>query len=229
MRKAYAYLPAVVLLAGCALMWKTRAQVAVPLAAPLTGVLSEYPGFSVRNQVVSEEERRIAGMTDYIAREYSRDSLVAFTTLVSYYDRQSQGKTIHSPRNCLPGAGWEILRAGNRVVTVDGKAHTVNHYILKNGAATAVAFYWYQGRGRVVANEYQVKWNLLRDAAIHGRTEEALVRVVVFPSHTPTVADSAALERAYAAADVVGDEVAKKLMREVTRVLPQNPASAPSS
>ncbi len=39
--------------------------------------------------------------------------------------------------------------------------------------------YWYHGRGRVRANEYHVKWDLLRDSALHKRTEEALVRVVV--------------------------------------------------
>ena len=55
----------------------------------------------------------------------------------------------------------------------------MNQYVLKNGPATAVVFYWYQGRGRIVANEYAVKWNLLRDAAVAGHTEEALVRVVV--------------------------------------------------
>ena len=49
-------------------------------------------------------------MSDYVARVYARDSVMLFSTLVSYYERQSQGKTIHSPRNCLPGAGWEILR-----------------------------------------------------------------------------------------------------------------------
>jgi hypothetical protein len=39
--------------------------------------------------------------------------------------------------------------------------------------------YWYQGRGRVESNEYAVKWNLLRDAAVRQRSDEALVRVVV--------------------------------------------------
>jgi hypothetical protein len=40
-------------------------------------------------------------------------------------------------------------------------------------------YYWYQGRGRVAASEYQVKWELLRDAALRARTEEAMVRIVV--------------------------------------------------
>jgi EpsI family protein len=177
---------------------------------------------------VTEEERRVAGMTDYVARAYAQDTIVAFTTLVSYYDRQSQGKTIHSPRNCLPGAGWEVLRSGTRAVEADGVSHVVNHYTLKNGPATAVVYYWYQGRGRIVASEYQVKWNLLRDAALLGHTEEALVRVVAYVNPPGGTKDSASVERAFADADAKGAAIAGKLIGEVTRVLPTTPAEARS-
>jgi EpsI family protein len=177
---------------------------------------------------VSDEERRVAGMTDYVARVYGRDTSIAFTTLVSYYDHQEQGKTIHSPRNCLPGAGWEILRSGTRTLNVDGARHVVNQYVLKNGPATAVAYYWYQGRGRVVANEYRVKSNLLRDAALLGHTEESLVRVVVPVEGTSALGTSEA-DKAYTDASVIGDQIAERMVREVARVLPGKNPSQPAS
>lgn len=218
MRNSFAYLPAGILFVGAAFVVHTRAQSAIPLAAPLTTVLATIPGYSTKDQTISDEERRVAGMSNYVARIYSANSAIAFTTLVSYYERQTQGKTIHSPRNCLPGAGWEILTGGTKPVIADGAPHVVNHYVLKNGASTAIAYYWYQGRGRVVANEYQVKWNLLRDAALAGHTEEALVRVVVYLPR-----DKAGAERdtvAFARADSLGKDIAAKLIHEVYRVLP---------
>jgi EpsI family protein len=221
MHKLRAYVPAVIFLAGCVAIWKPHAQVSVPLAAPLTTILPTVPGYTTHEQHVTDEERRVAGMSDYVARAYARDSTIAFTTLVSYYDHQAQGKTIHSPRNCLPGAGWEILRGGVRVVNSGGRAYTVNHYILKNGPETAVAYYWYEGRGRVVASEYVVKWNLLRDAALRGRTEEALVRVVVYIEGSQGGgADAATLEKGYARANAMGDDIASRLIGEVANVLP---------
>jgi EpsI family protein len=228
MHSVRAYVPAVILLVGCGLIWQTHTQQPVPLAAPLTTVLASVPGYTVHDQHVTEEERRVAGMTDYVARAYAQDTIVAFTTLVSYYDRQSQGKTIHSPRNCLPGAGWEVLRSGTRAVEADGVSHVVNHYTLKNGPATAVVYYWYQGRGRIVASEYRVKWNLLRDAALLGHTEEALVRVVAYVNPPGGTKDSASVERAFADADAKGAAIAGKLIGEVTRVLPTTPAEARS-
>lgn len=215
------YAPCVILVAGCALLWNAHAQRAVPIEGPLASVLADAPGFEIVEQTITANERRVAGMTDYVARAYRRDSTVAFTTFVSYYDKQTQGKTIHSPRNCLPGAGWEIVSGGLRELVIDGRVHIVNRYVLKNGSATALAYYWYQGRGRVTANEYRVKWNLLRDAALYGRTEEALVRVVVPVRVSSATQGTAAPEALLQPADDRAGEVARRLIGEVERVLPK--------
>ena len=219
MRDFRALLPPFVLLVGCAFVWNARSQRPVPLAAPLTGVLAEVPGYRVENQRLTDDERRVAGMNDYIARAYWRDSTAAFSIFVSYYQRQTQGKTIHSPRNCLPGAGWEVLTSGVDTLSAAGARDVVNRYVLKNDqGATAVVYYWYQGRGRVVANEYAVKWNLLRDAAIAGHTEEALVRVVVPVADARPGTPEAA--RAMAEANALGADISSRLLTEVSRVLP---------
>ena len=218
MHSARAYLPAVLLAAGCALIWQTRSHAPTPLAGSLRDVLADVEGYNVREQIIGEDERRIAGMTNYVARAYVVDSTVAFTTLVSYYDKQTQGKTIHSPRNCLPGAGWEIVFAGTQSVVVDSLPRLVNRYVLKNGPHTALAYYWYQGRGRVTANEYVVKWNLLRDAALLGRSEEALVRIVIPVSKTSLPASTP--EHAGLPEDAVAHRVAARLISEVDGVLP---------
>lgn len=215
------YLPALVLLLATVFVWKARAQRAVALAAPLSTVLDDAPGYRIQEQKLSAEERRIAGMSDYVARVYWRDTTAAFTTFVSYYERQTQGQTIHSPRNCLPGAGWEILNGGEERVAVGGKTYLFNRYVLKKGASTAVAYYWYQGRGRIVANEYRVKWNLLRDAAFAGHTEEALVRVVVPVEMPKDARDQAAAARSVAEASEFGAGIAGRLSQEVDRVLPK--------
>jgi EpsI family protein len=208
-----AFAPAIILIAGCALLFHgTRAQESVPLAGPLNQVLAQVDGYRIEEQKVSDEERKVAGMSDYVARIYYRDTTLAFTTYVGYYDRQTQGKSIHSPKNCLPGAGWEVLNADTASIPSPTGPRVVNRYLLKNGVSQAVVYYWYQGRGRVVANEYAVKLNLLRDAALLGHTEEALVRVVL------PVGGS---DSSQAHADELGKRIAARLMREVDQVLPR--------
>jgi EpsI family protein len=222
MRETRRYVPAIILIVGCGLLAQSRSQDAVPLVAPLDTVMKRLDGFEVVDQNISAEEQRVAGMTNYVARTYSQSGNVVFTTLVSYYDRQSQGKTIHSPRNCLPGAGWEIMSGTTTPVVINGTVHKVNRYVLKNGPMTALAYYWYQGRGRVTANEYVVKWNLLRDAAIRGHTEEALVRVVVpvVVGGKAVASGASASTEAFGKADAMALQVSSRLMREVSGVIP---------
>jgi EpsI family protein len=153
-----------------------------PLRAALDAVIAlELVGFAGRDVPLSAAEREVAGMTAYVLRSYQvpASDTLAFGLFVAYYDRQTGGRSIHSPKNCLPGGGWQALT--NRMVTIEGPGGPVqvNGSVVQNGARQALVLYWYQGRGRIEANEYAVKWQLLRDAMLRRRSDEALVRVVV--------------------------------------------------
>jgi EpsI family protein len=174
----------ILLLGALATIGGTKTQQSMPLIAPLeTTVFSTFEGLVATDVEVSAEEQRIAGMSNYVMRVFAEEGAAedaaAFSIYVGYYERQIQGKTIHSPRNCLPGGGWEPLTHSRELIATPIGQVPVNRYLIGNGAAKALVFYWYQGRGRVEANEYLVKWNLLRDQALYGRSDEALVRIIV--------------------------------------------------
>lgn len=214
--------PIAILGAGVLLVSGVREQYIVPSAAPMAAISSTISGQAGRDMVVPEDERRIAGMTDYMLRSFGPDTAPTFTVYVGYYDRQVQGKTIHSPKNCLPGAGWEVMQS-THVAFPGAAGGTINRVVLANGGAQALVYYWYQGRGRVESSEYRVKWDLLRDAARYGRTEEALVRIVV-PITTKTGEDpNSAAVMDLASADKVATGVATELLPAVNRVMPAFP------
>jgi EpsI family protein len=171
--------PAIVLASGVLLTSGVRTQSTMALASPLRAMPPEMGGISGIDQPISADEQRVAGMSDYLYRVFPLDSVSRFTVYVGYYPSQTSGRTIHSPRNCLPGAGWQTLTNTPTLLAVGGRAAQVNRVLIANGNSQAVVYYWYQGRGRVAWNEYRVKWDLLRDAALYGRSEEALVRVLV--------------------------------------------------
>jgi EpsI family protein len=179
-----------------------------PLALTLPASFGNYEGVDLE---VSKAEARVAGFTDYLFRVYTAPESEAYTAslYVGFYASQMQGSTIHSPRNCLPGAGWEPLQSEVAVVPLSGGGSArVNRYILQREGEQALVLYWYQGRGRVAHNEYAVKWDLLRDAAIRQRSDEALVRIVV--PVTTTVDD----------AFVTARDVASTVIPDLDRALP---------
>ena len=97
---------------------------------------------------------------------------------IGYYDTQRQGDTIHSPQNCLPGAGWRPVASRVADVRAGDRTLRVNEYVIQKGLDRQVVLYWYQGRGRVVANEDANKALLMLDAATVNRTNGGLVRVI---------------------------------------------------
>jgi EpsI family protein len=178
--------PAAALLVGAAASVGVDRQQVLPLRQPLDATVPVlFEGYVGRDIEVSKAEQRVAGMSDYLMRYYSapgkpEDEQYDYSIYVGFYETQRQGKTIHSPKNCLPGSGWEALQnTTEHVRLADGGSVPVNRYLLKRKSQSALVLYWYQGRGRVQANEYAVKLNLLADAAFRGRSDEALVRIVV--------------------------------------------------
>jgi EpsI family protein len=119
---------------------------------------------------------------DYVNRVYSAPGRYGAGLYIGYYRSQRQGDSIHSPLNCLPGAGWEPVSQGALTIPVanaEGGPVSVNRYIIQKGIERQVVLYWYQSHGRVVASEYWSKFYLIRDAVRLNRTDAALVRVIV--------------------------------------------------
>jgi len=176
--------PAALLTAGALFTRGLEPRGGVSLREPLgAAVPLQLVGFTGRDLILPEPDRRVAGVTAYLLRSYGSPLAPSpgqqFSLYVGFYDRQGQGQTIHSPKNCLPGAGWEPLTSRVAILMTTRGATRVNRYVLQRGTQRALVLYWYQGRGRIESNEYVVKWNLLQDAVLLGRTDEALVRVLV--------------------------------------------------
>ena len=179
-----AWAPAAMLCVGCMLSLGVRPQLTMPLARPLSETVPKVIDSDVgTDRTINKDEAAVAGMTSYVMRTYAPAGAAAsafrYSIYVGYYDSQMRGRTIHSPKNCLPGGGWEALSSGTATIATAAGAVEVNKYLLHREGQQALVVYWYQGRGRIEASEYRVKWNLLRDAAVHRRSEEAIVRVMV--------------------------------------------------
>lgn len=99
---------------------------------------------------------------------------------VAAFRTQRNGKTPHSPKNCLPGSGWVPLSSGEIAIDVGRAAPiTVNRYMIAYGSQRELVLYWYQSRDRAVASEYKAKFWVMADAIRWNRTDTALVRVVI--------------------------------------------------
>jgi len=116
---------------------------------------------------------------------------------IAYFPTQRSGQSIHSPMNCLPGAGWTFDSRGVVVLNdSSGRRDVVGDYVISNGSSRDEVLYWYRSQGRTIASDYTAKWYTLVDSILHGRTDAALVRVItpIEPGEEHAQAQRRALE-----------------------------------
>lgn len=126
-----------------------------------------------------EQTESVLKTSDYTIREYTLPDGRIANVYVGYYASQRTGATYHSPQNCLPGAGWIMKDPSYVDITMpNGRTFTANRYIIINGIYKEVMIYWYQGRGRMEASEYQDKINTVIDSVTRSRSDGSIIRVM---------------------------------------------------
>lgn len=131
--------------------------------------------------------------SDYALVNYSDGLAAPINFYVAYYGSQKTGESAHSPRTCLPGGGWKISSLTQHTVDdafVNGKRLDVNRVLIEMGDQKQLVYYWFQQRGRVIDNEYLVKWYLFWDALTRNRSDGALVRITTQVSGDDSIAQA---------------------------------------
>jgi EpsI family protein len=131
---------------------------------------------------LTKEVLAVLGASDYLTRVYQTPDRAVIGLYIGYWNSQRQGDTIHSPLNCLPGAGWQPVDHGIVQLTSQAEAGAgsgrINRYIIQKGLDRQLVLYWYQSHGRIVASEYWGKFYLVADAVRLNRTDGSIVRVI---------------------------------------------------
>ena len=130
MRNWQRWIPAVLFAVGAMgnSVLLARRAASTPLVGPIESVAVTALGLPGTSVVIDSAEQRVAGMTSYVLREFTPPGQGTFSIYVGYYDEQHQGKSIHSPKNCLPGAGWEPVEAGTLAIPTPSGTGPVNRY-----------------------------------------------------------------------------------------------------
>jgi exosortase D (VPLPA-CTERM-specific) len=135
---------------------------------------------------MEEDVASYLGLTDYILSNYKSPDGQLVNFYAAYYESQRKGVSPHSPRVCIPGGGWQIAE----ITRTEIGELPVNRIVIKKDNNTQLVYYWFQQRGRRLANEYLMKWYLFKDALLLNRTDGALVRLTTPVGGNETIADA---------------------------------------
>jgi EpsI family protein len=157
----------------------------VPATPPLSLLPQTIGARTAQDYPLDSETLEVLGDGRFLNRVYSSVGPVGqpaeapVSLFIGYFPTQRSGQSIHSPQNCLPGAGWAFL--SSQVInlpTADGRPYPVGEYLIGNAGQKQVVLYWYLAHGRSVASDYLAKAYMMLDAVRWNRTDGALVRIV---------------------------------------------------
>jgi len=152
----------------------------VPQRADLDGIKTEFPGWTFREKEINSEVADVIGADDYIVTDFRTPDGNLFNLYIAYLDMQREGHSWHSPRQCIPGGGWQITNHDIVETTnIEGVApFKYNRIVIENRGNRQLVYYWYDQRSRKIANEFVMKGFLLLDAIRLRRTDGAMIRLI---------------------------------------------------
>jgi EpsI family protein len=179
-RTSFCWIVTTVLLAGTlALSGLTARRIPEPLAIPLDRIDRQISGWTAFKEVALDPGAlRSLDATSTLARLY-RKGAMNLDLFIAFYAQQRAGESMHSPKHCLPGGGWEIWKHDSALVPVAGRKFEVNKYSIQNSGTRMLMFYWYQSKDRIIASEYMGKILLARDSLMTGHTAGSIVRIML--------------------------------------------------
>ncbi len=185
---------ATILLAGTAffLQVRNKAEIVPPHEnfASFPHRLGTWVGSDVN---IAPDVLEVLGPGDFLTRFYqdAAGDDAGVDLFVAYFPSQRAGDTLHSPQNCLPGAGWLPVDSSRIKIALPGhEPFLVNRFVIAKGAQRGLALYWYWAHGRAVASEYWAKFYLVKDSIRLRRSDGSLIRVTTELNPHESTADA---------------------------------------
>lgn len=171
------------LILGCIFairLWLDR-DTAAELRRPLSTLPVRIGAWhSISEDSLALPVRQVLHADDLLARTYEVIPGTQVQLFIAYYRTQRSGEAMHSPRNCLPGSGWEPISVSlMRTDVGGGRVEQLNRYLVEKEDHRLLVVYWYQEHSRMIADEYRGKLYLMWDSIRKGSRDGALVRVSV--------------------------------------------------
>jgi exosortase D (VPLPA-CTERM-specific) len=165
----------------------------IPLAKPFNQFPDVVGGWSAKKQTLEKIYLDALELNDYLLADFRNSQGEVINCYVAFNDFQSKGKASHSPASCLPGSGWE-LKDPEKITVTDGtgRSITINRAMMVMGSERRITYYWFDQRGRILTDLYQIKLYNFVDSVTLNRTDGALVRLItpLGSSETPAMADA---------------------------------------
>ena len=141
---------------------------------------TEFPGWDYRIRPIDSEVAEQLKADDSIVADMISPEGDQINIYLAYLTARRDGTSWHSPRQCIPGGGWQVTEID--IIQASDESGELpfayNRMLIEYGDQKQLVYYWYDQRGRKIANEYMMKLLVLYDTVTRRRADGSLVRLI---------------------------------------------------
>lgn len=178
--KTWRFIVLYILLGLAALYVYTRSEAAVPVNQSLSLFPQQMGDWTMTGQA-RFDERVLALLlpTDYLSRSYENSRGEKLSLYIGYHDGGPNSGPIHSPKQCLPGSGWNRLDDEARQLNVNGKQMDYVSSLYQKDTQKQLFLYWFHVRDQFLTNEYALKFAMAKNSFLSNRRDSSFIRLSV--------------------------------------------------
>ncbi len=170
----------------------------VPEAKKLALFPGRLGGWVMKGEVIFDAPvLRVLRPSDYLMRVYADGRGESIELYVGFHDGGPGSGPIHSPRNCLPGAGWELMNSRDMDLPTPAGSVRMVRAVYAKGAERSLFYYWYQVRGDSLTSDFALKLAELKGMLLERRRDAAFIRLHLRENAGADAAVSDFLKAAY--------------------------------
>ena len=178
--KTWRFVVLYLLLGLAAVYVHTRSEASVPVNTPL----KQFPQRAGEWRMTGEarfDSRVLAVLlpTDYISRSYENSQGDRVALYIGYHDGGPNSGPIHSPKQCLPGSGWNRVDDEARSIDVNGRKADYVRATYQKDSLKQIFLYWFQVRDQFLTNEYALKIAMAMNSFLDNRRDSSFIRISV--------------------------------------------------
>jgi EpsI family protein len=112
---------------------------------------------------------------EVIFRTYETGAGEAVWLFMGYFDKQKEGSQVHSPKNCYPGSGWNIVE--EQTVPSPWGEGSVHSLVVSDGFERRLVYYWFQTTSEYLAGVLPLKLYLTKNAVMRKPQDVVFIRI----------------------------------------------------
>ncbi len=159
---------------------------------PDLGLISpSVAGYTGRDESLEAESLLLLGADATLFRTYRREGGPPVWLFLGYFGSQEEYSQIHSPKNCYPGAGWNILGEGSVSIETPSGPLRAKKLVISDGIGTRIVVYWFSTPIGALTDEFALKWYQTKRSLFGKPQESTFVR---FSTPVPDGVDESTVE-----------------------------------